>query len=29
MRTIDFGNGTCDDLATVTINGKVYNITLK
>ena len=29
MRTIDFGNGTCDNQATVTINGNVYNITLK
>ncbi len=28
-RTIDFGNGTCDNLATVTINGIVHNITLK
>jgi hypothetical protein len=28
-RTIDFGNGACDDQATVTINGKTYNITLK
>ena len=27
-RTIDFGNGACDDQATVTINGNVYNITL-
>ncbi|MES2513698.1 MAG: hypothetical protein V4580_06110 [Bacteroidota bacterium] len=27
-RHIDFGNGTCDDQATVTINGNVYNITL-
>jgi len=27
-RTIDYGNGACDDLATVTINGTVYNITL-
>lgn len=27
-RTIDFGNGVCDDQATVTINGNVYNITL-
>ena len=27
-RTFDFGNGACDDLATVTINGNVYNITL-
>ncbi len=28
-RTIDFGNGTCDDQATVTINGNTYNITLR
>lgn len=28
-RTIDFGNGTCDDQATVTINGKVYKVTLR
>lgn len=28
-RSIDFGNGACDDQATVTINGKTYNITLK
>jgi hypothetical protein len=27
-RTIDFGNGTCDDLATVTRNGVTRNITL-
>ncbi len=27
-RTIDYGNGACDNLATVTINGNVYNITL-
>jgi hypothetical protein len=27
-RVIDFGNGTCDNLATVTINGKIYSITL-
>lgn len=27
-RSIDFGSGTCDDQATVTINGNVYNITL-
>lgn len=27
-RYIDFGNGACDDQATVTINGTVYNITL-
>ena len=27
-RTIDFGDGTCDNKATVTINGKVYDITL-
>lgn len=28
LRTIDFGNGNCDNQATVTINGNVYNITL-
>ncbi|MDF2451118.1 MAG: hypothetical protein K0S26_622 [Bacteroidota bacterium] len=27
-RYIDFGNGTCDDQATVTINGNTYTITL-
>lgn len=27
-RYIDFGNGSCDDQATVTINGNTYNITL-
>ena len=27
-RSIDWGNGTCDDQATVTINGTVYYITL-
>ena len=27
-RYIDFGNGTCDDQATVTINGTTYTITL-
>lgn len=27
-RTLDYGNGTCDDKATVTINGKVFNISL-
>ncbi len=27
-RTIDYGNGACDDQATVTINGTVYNVTL-
>ena len=27
-RYIDFGNGACDDQATVTINNKTYNITL-
>lgn len=29
LRTIDFGNGTCDNAATVLINGNTYNITLK
>lgn len=28
MRTLDFGTGSCDDKATVTINGNTYNITL-
>lgn len=28
IRHIDFGNEICDNLATVTINGNVYNITL-
>jgi len=28
-RYINFGTGACDNLATVTINGNVYNITLK
>lgn len=28
-RTVDFGTGTCDDQATVTINGKTYNVTLR
>lgn len=28
VRIINFGNGTCDDQATVTINGNVYNITM-
>lgn len=28
-RTVDFGNGACDDKATVTINGRTYNITLR
>lgn len=27
-RTIDFGDGTCDNKATVTINGKTYEVTL-
>ncbi|MBS1652481.1 MAG: hypothetical protein JSU07_10760 [Bacteroidetes bacterium] len=27
-RTIDFGNGTCDFDATITVNGHTYNITL-
>jgi hypothetical protein len=27
-RYIDYGNGTCDGLATVTINGNTYNVTL-
>lgn len=28
LRTLDFGTGSCDDQATVTINGTTYNITL-
>ncbi|MGZ4037725.1 MAG: hypothetical protein ACXVPQ_07840, partial [Bacteroidia bacterium] len=28
-RYIDFGNGTCDETATVTIKNKTYTITLK
>lgn len=28
-RVIDFGDGTCDDIATVKINGTTYTITLK
>jgi hypothetical protein len=28
-RTIDYGNGICDNIITVTINGKKYSITLK
>ncbi len=28
LRTINFGNGACDNLATVEINGVTYNITL-
>ena len=28
IRTLDFGTGSCDDQATVTINGNTYNITL-
>lgn len=27
-RTLDYGNGTCDALATYTVNGTVYNISL-
>lgn len=27
-RIVDFGNGSCDDQATVTINGTVYNVTM-
>ncbi len=29
LRTIDFGNGNCDNSATVLINGNTYTITLK
>lgn len=28
MRTLDYGTGSCDDKATVTINGNTYNINL-
>lgn len=28
-RLVDYGDGTCDDQATVTIKGKIHNITLK
>jgi hypothetical protein len=28
IRTLDYGNGTCDALATFTVNGHTYNITL-
>ena len=28
-RTLDFGNGTCDNLATVTVNGQTFTITLR
>lgn len=27
-RTLDFGNGACDNIATVTVNGQTYTITL-
>lgn len=27
-RTLDYGNGTCDSLATITVNGNTYNVTL-
>lgn len=29
VRTLDFGNGACDNLATITVNGNTYNITLQ
>ena len=29
VRTLDYGNGICDALATYTVNGKTYSITLK
>ncbi len=29
LRIIDYGTGACDNMATVTINNKVFNITLK
>lgn len=28
VRTIDFGNGACDNIATITINGQVYTVQL-
>ncbi|MFN4082524.1 MAG: hypothetical protein ACK4K9_02730 [Bacteroidia bacterium] len=28
-RTIDYGNGACDRLATVTVNGRTFNITMR
>jgi hypothetical protein len=28
-RTVDFGDGACDDIATVTVNGKTYTVTLR
>lgn len=28
VRTLDYGNGTCDALATLTVNGTTYNVTL-
>lgn len=28
IRTLDYGNGTCDAFATLTVNGNTYNITL-
>ena len=28
LRTVDYGNGNCDDQATVTINGTTYNFTM-
>ena len=27
--TLDYGNGDCDNLATVTINGEIYDIKLR
>jgi hypothetical protein len=29
LRKVDFGDGTCDNKATVEINGKIYNITMR
>jgi hypothetical protein len=29
IRTVDFGNGTCDDQASLTINGITYNFTMQ
>jgi hypothetical protein len=29
VRTLDYGSGTCDDQATLTLNGKTYSVTLR
>jgi hypothetical protein len=28
-RTLDYGNGTCDNAATITVNGRQFNVTLR